>query len=262
MTGLPGSPGGRARAQEAPVQRRLPRGRGAHGRHGTAGRRLGRGGARPRVGRRRPDPQRSRRAGPDGPGTRERPAARPHERRRRPHPTGTVARRGVAGVRVWVGYATRTPDPAGRASSTGPTSSPAGTWPTSPPGSLREWGRPDPDPLLLVCANGRRDRCCGHAGGRLADALWRGPHADRVLTCTHLGGHRFAPTALLLPVGALHGRLDEQARGRPAHGCRGGSHGRRHPAGPQHARPAGPGGRGPRAQRSPGTAGSHPCRSS
>ena len=80
-------------------------------------------------------------------------------------------------------------------------------------GSLRGWGRWDPDPLLLVCANGRRDRCCGHSGGRLADALWRGPHADRVLTCTHLGGHRFAPTALLLPVGALHGRLDEQRAG-------------------------------------------------
>jgi hypothetical protein len=77
-------------------------------------------------------------------------------------------------------------------------------------GSLRDWGRADPDPLLLVCANGRRDRCCGHSGGRLADALWRGPHAERVLTCTHLGGHRFAPTALLLPIGALHGRLDEQ----------------------------------------------------
>jgi hypothetical protein len=76
-------------------------------------------------------------------------------------------------------------------------------------GALRDWGAPDPDPLLLVCANGRRDRCCGHSGGRLADALWRGPHADRVLTCTHLGGHRFAPTALLLPFGALHGRLDE-----------------------------------------------------
>jgi hypothetical protein len=76
-------------------------------------------------------------------------------------------------------------------------------------GSLRDWGRADPHPLLLVCANGRRDRCCGHSGGRLADALWRGPHAERVLTCTHLGGHRFAPTALLLPIGALHGRLDE-----------------------------------------------------
>jgi len=75
-------------------------------------------------------------------------------------------------------------------------------------GSHRGWGAPDPDPLLLVCANGRRDRCCGHSGGRLADELWRGPLGSRVLTCTHLGGHRFAPTALLLPNGSLHGRLD------------------------------------------------------
>ena len=78
-------------------------------------------------------------------------------------------------------------------------------------GSHRSWGAPDPDPLLLVCANGRRDRCCGHSGGRLADELWRGPLAHRVLTCTHLGGHRFAPTALLLPTGNLHGRLDHSA---------------------------------------------------
>jgi hypothetical protein len=75
-------------------------------------------------------------------------------------------------------------------------------------GSLRDWGVPESEPMLLVCANGRRDRCCGHAGGRLADELWGGEHRDRVLTSTHLGGHRFAPTALLLPSGALHGRLD------------------------------------------------------
>jgi hypothetical protein len=77
----------------------------------------------------------------------------------------------------------------------------------------RPWGEPDAGPLLLVCANGRRDRCCGHAGGRLADELWAGPRAGRVLTSTHLGGHRFAPTALLLPWGVLHGRLDLAAAG-------------------------------------------------
>lgn len=75
-------------------------------------------------------------------------------------------------------------------------------------GSHSDWGVPDPEPLLLVCANARRDRCCGHAGGHLAMTLWAGPMAERVFTSTHLGGHRFAPTALLLPSGALHGRLD------------------------------------------------------
>lgn len=111
------------------------------------------------------------------------------------------------GVRVWVGYCTGTPTL--RVGLVEQPEDVAG-WDLADiaAGSLREWGDPDPDPLLLVCANGRRDRCCGHEGGRLADALWRGPHRDRVLTCTHLGGHRFAPTALLLPVGALHGRLD------------------------------------------------------
>jgi hypothetical protein len=75
-------------------------------------------------------------------------------------------------------------------------------------GSLLRWGRPDPEPLLLVCANGRRDRCCGHDGGRLAERLRAGRWGARVLTSTHLGGHRFAPTAVLLPWGVLHGRLD------------------------------------------------------
>jgi len=116
----------------------------------------------------------------------------------------------ATGVRVWVGYAAQTPTlRVGRVDRPGVVAG----WDLADiaAGSLRDWGRSDPDPLLLVCANGRRDRCCGHSGGRLADALWRGPHAERVLTCTHLGGHRFAPTALLLPIGALHGRLDEDA---------------------------------------------------
>ncbi len=75
-------------------------------------------------------------------------------------------------------------------------------------GSLRTWGAQLRDPLLLVCANGRRDPCCGHAGRRLAEELWAGAERANVLTCTHLGGHRFAPTALVLPSGAVHGRLD------------------------------------------------------
>ena len=123
-------------------------------------------------------------------------------------PDADERRRGeLPGTRVWVGYVTDEP-----MLRVGTVAHPAdvATWDLAAvaAGSMRAWGAPDPDPLLLVCANGRRDRCCGHLGGRLADALWRGPHARRVLTSTHLGGHRFAPTALLLPVGALHGRLD------------------------------------------------------
>ncbi len=132
--------------------------------------------------------------------------------RSRRRPVATIAPSSLPdqrhqGVRVWVSYVAS--DPVLRV---GRVDSPADVagWDLAEvaDGALRTWGEVDPDPLLLVCANGRRDRCCGHDGGRLADALWRGAHRDRVLTCTHLGGHRFAPTALLLPAGALHGRLD------------------------------------------------------
>jgi hypothetical protein len=60
------------------------------------------------------------------------------------------------------------------------------------------------DPLLMVCTHGRRDRCCALDGRTLALAVG---DAD-VWECSHLGGHRFAPTALVLPTGYLYGRLD------------------------------------------------------
>jgi len=66
------------------------------------------------------------------------------------------------------------------------------------------------EPLLLVCTNGRRDVCCALLGRPVADAL-APRHGDAVWECTHLGGHRFAPTALLLPTGYSYGRLDVPA---------------------------------------------------
>jgi hypothetical protein len=63
------------------------------------------------------------------------------------------------------------------------------------------------DPLLLVCTNGRRDVCCALEGRPLAAAL-AGMRGEAVWECTHLGGHRFAPTAVLLPTGYAYGRLD------------------------------------------------------
>jgi hypothetical protein len=60
------------------------------------------------------------------------------------------------------------------------------------------------DPLLLICTHGSRDRCCALEGRALAVAIG---DAD-VWECSHLGGHRFAPTALVLPTGYLYGRLD------------------------------------------------------
>jgi hypothetical protein len=63
------------------------------------------------------------------------------------------------------------------------------------------------DPMLLVCTHGRRDRCCALDGRNLAGALVEAGETD-VWECSHLGGHRFAPTALVLPTGYLYGRLD------------------------------------------------------
>jgi hypothetical protein len=63
------------------------------------------------------------------------------------------------------------------------------------------------DPLLLVCTNGRRDVCCALRGRPIAAALAQ-QHGDSVWECTHIGGHRFAPTAVRLPTGYAYGRLD------------------------------------------------------
>lgn len=60
---------------------------------------------------------------------------------------------------------------------------------------------------LLVCTNGTRDVCCAVTGRPVAAAAALA-HPGRVWEATHTSGHRFAPTAVLLPHGTLHGRLD------------------------------------------------------
>jgi len=55
---------------------------------------------------------------------------------------------------------------------------------------------------VLICSHGRRDRCCGKLGARLAvDAFKREKSAGpvRIWRTSHTGGHRFAPTVLVLP---------------------------------------------------------------
>ena len=98
-------------------------------------------------------------------------------------------------------------------------------------------------PVLGVCTNGKRDQCCATLGRKVAvaaDALDRaacatpggGGGAGRfaasnaassgastgdstddepvpsVWEITHVGGHKFSPTGVLLPSGYLYGRLD------------------------------------------------------
>ncbi|MFI9644772.1 sucrase ferredoxin [Streptomyces sp. NPDC052040] len=88
------------------------------------------------------------------------------------------------------------------------------------------------DPLALVCTNGRRDRCCALLGRPLAAEL-AASGVGGVWEVTHLGGHRFSPTLLVLPFGYAYGRaqaphvkeiLQGVREGRiVVEGCRGGS---------------------------------------
>jgi len=62
------------------------------------------------------------------------------------------------------------------------------------------------EPVILVCTNGKRDRCCAREGPALYQAM-ADFAGDKAWQCTHLGGHRFAPTVVTLPDGAFYGRL-------------------------------------------------------
>ncbi len=67
----------------------------------------------------------------------------------------------------------------------------------------------DPGADLLVCTHGTRDRCCGADGTALARRVAAAGLPARVWPSSHLGGHRFAPTALHLPSGTAWAWLDE-----------------------------------------------------
>lgn len=72
-------------------------------------------------------------------------------------------------------------------------------------------GRPHPgDPLALVCTNGKRDKCCALLGRPLAAEL-AASGVEGVWEVTHLGGHRFSPTLLVLPFGYAYGRVGAEA---------------------------------------------------
>lgn len=71
---------------------------------------------------------------------------------------------------------------------------------------------PSDEPQLLVCTNGRRDVCCASKGRPVALGA-AAAHPRQVWEVTHTSGHRFAPTAVLLPAGTLHGRLDVASAG-------------------------------------------------
>jgi hypothetical protein len=65
---------------------------------------------------------------------------------------------------------------------------------------------------ILVCGHGRRDPCCGRDGTLLAMELLADPAVRdagyTVGRTSHTGGHRFAPTAIVLPQGTMWAHLD------------------------------------------------------
>ena len=69
---------------------------------------------------------------------------------------------------------------------------------------------------VLVCTHGMRDKCCA----KLGQPVFRGARqmAEKgtlpnvsVWKASHIGGHRFAPTAITLPDGRYYGRLSLSA---------------------------------------------------
>lgn len=62
------------------------------------------------------------------------------------------------------------------------------------------------EPLYLVCTNAQRDRCCALYGVSIYNELQK-QVGSYVWQCTHIGGHRFAPTGVVLPHGICYGRM-------------------------------------------------------
>ncbi|MFZ0322953.1 MAG: sucrase ferredoxin [Actinomycetes bacterium] len=69
------------------------------------------------------------------------------------------------------------------------------------------WATPVALPVALVCTNGRRDRCCA-VRGRVSSADAAAQRPGQVWESSHLGGHRFAPVALVLPLGVVLGEAE------------------------------------------------------
>ena len=67
-------------------------------------------------------------------------------------------------------------------------------------------GEPDSSPLYLVCTHGKHDPCCAARGRPVATAL-EAVRPGRMWQVSHVGGCRFAPSVLILPLGLMYGRV-------------------------------------------------------
>src|SRR5258708_17470653 len=61
-------------------------------------------------------------------------------------------------------------------------------------------------PVYLICTNGKRDKCCARFGVAAYHEL-EGVAGTDAWQTSHLGGHRFAATAVFLPYGIAYGRI-------------------------------------------------------
>jgi len=73
-------------------------------------------------------------------------------------------------------------------------------------------GKPITQKDVLVCTHGTRDKCCARFGqpffkAATARAKQGQLPNTRLWKVSHIGGHRFAPTAITLPDGRYYGRL-------------------------------------------------------
>jgi hypothetical protein len=72
----------------------------------------------------------------------------------------------------------------------------------------------NPSRDLLICTHGSRDQCCAKFGNSLYRQALKtvakvSPNHIRVWQASHIGGHRFAPTAIDFPEARYYGYLDE-----------------------------------------------------
>ena len=99
---------------------------------------------------------------------------------------------------------------------------PVGTDLTATVSSLLDWTAPHPTGTgrdLLVCTHGRRDVCCGSLGTGLSMQLDRAalPPDVRRWRTSHTGGHRFAPTFVVLPEATMWAYADQDLVERVLH---------------------------------------------
>jgi hypothetical protein len=75
-------------------------------------------------------------------------------------------------------------------------------------GELPAVGRRSADPVLFLCTNGKKDQCCAVHARKIVDELRPNPElTGQIYEASHIGGHRFAPTGILLPFGIMVGRI-------------------------------------------------------